>query len=67
VHSVRGRKVQDVNRIGRVHGLWDRDVFFSYWCSPVHQLWSRDLFDRIRDLIKHDMQRLSVKLQLTCG
>ena len=68
VHSVRGRKVQGVNRIGHVHGLRGGDVFCSNWCSPVHQLlWNRDLFDRIRGLIKHDMQRLSVKLQLACG
>ena len=67
VRSVRARKVQGVKRIGRVHGLRGRDVFFIYWCSSVHQLWSRDLFDRIRGLSKLDMQRLSVKLQLACG
>jgi hypothetical protein len=27
--SVRGREVQGVDRIGRVHGLRDRDVLYS--------------------------------------
>ncbi len=29
VHSVRGRQVQDFNRIGRVHGLRGREVFYT--------------------------------------
>jgi hypothetical protein len=29
VHSVRGRKVQGVDRISSVYGLWGRDVFYS--------------------------------------
>ena len=68
VHSVRGRQVQGVNRIGRVHGLRCRDVLYSSrGLSPVHKLWSRDVFHSRRGLSKLDMHRLSVELLLACG
>ncbi len=51
MHSVCGRKVQGVKRIGRVHGLWDRDVLYN--SRGQHNL--------------RYMPRLSVKLQLACG
>ncbi len=65
--SVCGRKVQGVNRIGRVHGLRGRHVFHSNWGALVHQLWSRDVFYIVRGLSNFDMLLLSVKLQLTYG
>jgi hypothetical protein len=67
VHSVRERKVQDVDRISSVHGLWSRDVFYRNWSNLVHQLWSRHIFDISRGLSKVGMQRLSIKLQLDRG
>ncbi len=64
MHSMRGRKVQGVDRISCVHGLRGRGVFYSNWCNPVHGLWGRDV---LWGLSKLDMQCLSVKLQLACG
>jgi hypothetical protein len=67
MHSVLGRTVHGVNRIGRVHGLWGRHVFYSNWSNLVQQLWSRDVFYNTRGLSNFDMLHLSVKLQVTCG
>jgi hypothetical protein len=67
VRSVRGWKVQGVDRNCHLHRLCGRQVHGVDRSSSVHGLRGRDVFYSSRGLSKLDMHRLSVKLELVCG